>query len=109
MQKGIAVRVRRPPSPEPPPEPESAEPARPPRAQPPLQKPGVYTSRDFARSLVISLVVGTALVLINVRPTPGEGPDLGRILINYLVPFLVASTSAMFANASRLKAVARNP
>ncbi len=41
---------------------------------------GVYNRRDFARSLLISAVVGTALVLINVRPgqvtgNPADGPD----------------------------------
>ena len=65
---------------------------------------GLYSRRDLARCLVISLIVGTALVGINVRPqVPGvEGPDAGRIALNYLVPFLVASASAILANRARL-------
>lgn len=72
----------------------------------------VYGRRDLTRSLIFSLVVGTALVLINVRPgqttgNPADGPDLGRIFLNYLVPFLVASTSAAFANYARIRAARR--
>ena len=67
---------------------------------------GLYSRRDFARCVVISLIVGTALVGINVRPQlPGvEGPDAARILLNYVVPFLVASASAVLANRARLRA-----
>jgi hypothetical protein len=65
---------------------------------------GLYSRRDFIRCLIIALVVGTALVLINVRPAPGEGPDGGRIVLNYTVPFIVASSSAILANHARVKA-----
>ncbi len=67
---------------------------------------GLYSRRDFVRCMVISLIVGTALVGINVRPqVPGlEGPDPARILLNYMVPFLVASGSAILANRARLHA-----
>lgn len=69
---------------------------------------GIYDRKDLVRSLVISAAVGTALVLINVRPgqatgNPADGPDFGRILLNYLVPFLVASASATLSNLSRRK------
>jgi hypothetical protein len=69
----------------------------------------IYNRRDFARSLLFSAVVGTALVLINVRPgqatgNVADGPDIGRIFLNYLVPFLVASFSAALANHARVKA-----
>ena len=61
---------------------------------------------------MFSLVVGTALVIINVRPTVGptgllEGPDPLRIFLNYLVPFCVASFSAYMANKARLRQTAR--
>lgn len=69
----------------------------------------VYDRRDLFRGLLFSLFVGTALVIINVRPgqatgNPADGPDYGRIFLNYLVPFLVASTSAALSNHSRRKA-----
>jgi hypothetical protein len=65
---------------------------------------GLYSRRDFIRCLIIALVVGTALVLINVRPAPGEGPDGGRIALNYAVPFIVSTSSAILANHARVKA-----
>ena len=72
----------------------------------------IYNRRDFIRSIVMSAIVGTALVLINVRPgqatgNPADGPDVGRIFLNYLVPFLVASSSAALANHARIKAARR--
>ena len=97
MDKGVAVRIK----------PRELEPSAPPAAESrpaaPARsdKPGIYTRRDLGRCLIIALVVGTALVIINVRPVAGEGPDLARIFVNYLVPFLVASSSAMLANAAR--------
>jgi hypothetical protein len=68
----------------------------------------IYDRKDLVRSLVISAIVGTALVIINVRPgqttgNPADGPDMGRIFLNYLVPFLVASASATLSNMSRRK------
>jgi hypothetical protein len=70
---------------------------------------GPYTRRDFVRCLMIALIVGTGLVLINVRPTEvgaggALGPDPLRIVANYAVPFLVASVSAYLANAARIAA-----
>lgn len=81
-------------------------------AQPRTSDVSLYNRKDLARSLVFSLVVGTALVLINVRPgaatgNPADGPDYGRIFLNYLVPFLVASFSAALANRARLRAARR--
>ena len=73
---------------------------------------GIYDRKDLVRSLLFSAVVGTALVIINVRPgqatgNPADGPDYGRIFLNYLVPFLVASASATMANMSRRKKATR--
>jgi hypothetical protein len=72
----------------------------------------IYDQKDLVRSLVISAIVGTALVIINVRPgqatgNPADGPDFGRIFLNYLVPFLVASASATLSNLSRRRTPAR--
>jgi hypothetical protein len=45
------------------------------------------------RSLLVALVVGTALNLINQgdRIASGEGPVLWKLLLTYFVPFAVAS------------------
>jgi hypothetical protein len=69
----------------------------------------IYDRRDLFRSLLFSVFVGTALVIINVRPgqatgNPADGPDPARIFLNYLVPFLVSSISAALSNHSRRKA-----
>jgi hypothetical protein len=49
--------------------------------------------RTVRRSLVVALVVGTALNLINQGPEmfSGRWPILWRLALTYLVPFLVAS------------------
>ena len=49
--------------------------------------------RSFRRSLVVALVVGSALNLINQGPEifAGEWPVLWKLVLTYLVPFLVAS------------------
>ena len=69
----------------------------------------IYDRRDLFRSLLFSLFVGTALVIINVRPgqatgNPADGPDPVRIFLNYFVPFFVSSTSAALSNNARRKA-----
>jgi len=63
----------------------------------------LYSIRDLKRCLVISAVVGTILVIINQGPgfflaPPGNPVLLGRVGLNYLVPFTVASVSAWMAN-----------
>ncbi|MCA1813183.1 MAG: hypothetical protein LC624_04435 [Halobacteriales archaeon] len=65
-----------------------------------------YTWADLRRSLVISAVVGTILVSINQGPRaflapPAEVVVLSRMLLNYVVPFSVASVSALLANRAR--------
>jgi hypothetical protein len=49
--------------------------------------------RTVRRSLVVALVVGTALNLINQGPEmfSGRWPTLWKLALTYLVPFLVAS------------------
>jgi hypothetical protein len=49
--------------------------------------------RTVRRSLVVALVVGTALNLINQGPEmfSGRWPILWKLALTYLVPFLVAS------------------
>ena len=49
--------------------------------------------RSVRRSLLVALVVGTALNLINQGPEmlSGEWPVLWKLVLTYLVPFLVAS------------------
>lgn len=60
-----------------------------------------YGLSDLKRCLVISAVVGTVLVSINQGPEFFLAPRadaLGRVGLNYLVPFSVASVSAWMAN-----------
>ena len=64
---------------------------------------GDYGIRDLKRCLLICAVVGTVLVSINQGPTfflaPSADPAvLGRVGLNYLVPFTVGSVSAWMAN-----------
>lgn len=68
----------------------------------------LYSSVDLKRCLLISAVVGTILVSINQGPAfflaPQGGLDtLARVLLNYLVPFSVATVSAMMANRAHGK------
>ncbi len=51
------------------------------------------TGRALRRSLIVALVVGTALNLINQGPEllAGDWPVVWKLLLTYLVPFLVAS------------------
>ncbi len=49
--------------------------------------------RSLRRSLLVALVIGTGLNLINQGPEmfAGERPVLWKLVLTYLVPFLVAS------------------
>jgi hypothetical protein len=51
------------------------------------------TGRALRRSLVVALVVGTALNAINQGPelAHGAGPVWWKLLLTYFVPFAVAS------------------
>ncbi|HIC81125.1 MAG TPA: hypothetical protein EYH07_10310 [Kiloniellaceae bacterium] len=51
------------------------------------------------RSLTVALVVGTALVVINQgdRLIAGQGLDLMKALLTYLVPYCVATYGAVSA------------
>ena len=51
------------------------------------------TGPALRRSLVVAVVVGTALNLINQGPemVSGEWPVLWKLALTYVVPFLVAS------------------
>ena len=52
-----------------------------------------FGPESLRRSLVVALVVGTALNLINQGPEvlSGEFPVLWKVALTYAVPFLVAS------------------
>ncbi len=62
-----------------------------------------YGSKDLKRCLLISAIVGTILVSINQGPAfflalRGDLDTLARVVLNYIVPFSVASVSAITAN-----------
>ena len=52
-----------------------------------------FTGPALRRSLIVAVVVGTALNLINQGPemVAGEWPVLWKLALTYAVPFLVAS------------------
>ena len=52
-----------------------------------------FGQRSVRRSLIVAVVVGTALNLINQGPEMlgGRWPVLWKLALTYLVPFLVAS------------------
>jgi hypothetical protein len=52
-----------------------------------------FTGPVVRRSLVVALVVGTALNVINQGPEmlSGGSPILSKLTLTYVVPFLVAS------------------
>jgi hypothetical protein len=51
------------------------------------------TGKSLRRSLVVTIVVGTALNLINQGPEmlSGNWPIVWKLMLTYVVPFLVAS------------------
>ena len=51
------------------------------------------TGKALRRSLVVALIVGTALNLINQGPEmlSGKWPVMWKLALTYVVPFLVAS------------------
>ena len=51
------------------------------------------TGKALTRSLIVALVVGTALNLINQGPEmlSGKWPLMWKLALTYVVPFLVAS------------------
>ena len=55
------------------------------------------------RSLWVALVVGTVLNLINQgdRLASGAAPEWGKLVLTFVVPFLVASFGAWSALATR--------
>jgi ABC-type antimicrobial peptide transport system permease subunit len=52
-----------------------------------------FTGASLRRSLVVAVVVGTALNIINQGPEmlAGEWPVMWKLALTYVVPFLVAS------------------
>jgi hypothetical protein len=52
-----------------------------------------FAWRSVRRSLTVALLVGTALNLINQGPEmlSGRWPVIWKLLLTYIVPFLVAS------------------
>jgi hypothetical protein len=52
-----------------------------------------FTGRAVKRSVIVALVVGTALNVINQGPEmlSGKWPILWKLALTYVVPFLVAS------------------
>ena len=68
----------------------------------------LYGSNELKRCLLICGVVGTILVSINQGPAFFLAPRadlsvLARVVLNYVVPFSVASISAMTANRAHRK------
>lgn len=66
--------------------------------------PRLMLSRPVATGAIkVSLFVGTCLNAINQGPAlwRGLGVDSGRLVLNYAVPFLVASYSAASARQTR--------
>ena len=68
----------------------------------------VYGVSDLKRCLAISAIVGTVLVSINQGPAfflapLANLPLLGRVGLNYAVPFTVASVSSWMANRARAR------
>ena len=57
------------------------------------------TGNTLKRSLVVALVVGTALNLINQGPEmfAGKWPVIWKLALTYIVPFLVASYGSFAA------------
>ena len=51
------------------------------------------TGQALRRSILVALIVGTALNLINQGPEllSGDGPVIWKLALTYVVPFLVAS------------------
>lgn len=67
-----------------------------------------YTIGDLRRCLLIAALVGTILVAINLGPgiflePRGDLVTAIRTALNYVVPFSVASVSALLANRARAK------
>ena len=52
-----------------------------------------FTGSALKRSLLVAVVVGTALNLINQGPEilSGQWPVMWKLLLTYVVPFVVAS------------------
>ena len=67
---------------------------------------GVLRPPIVLRSLAIALAVGTILNLINQgdRLAAGTALEWGKLALNYLVPFVVASFGAWSALATRGRA-----
>lgn len=65
-----------------------------------------YTRSDAVRSLIVAAIVGTLLVLVNQGPSAyvvmwTRLPIAVRVIANYMIPFMVASTGAALANRAR--------
>lgn len=80
----------------------------------PIRRPvsgGLYSRADFTRSLLIAGVVGLFLIIVNEGPdallglTTDPKPHL-RTFLDILIPFLVASASAILANRRQVRAAA---
>jgi hypothetical protein len=68
--------------------------------------PRSYTLHDLRRCLSICAIVGFVLVSMNQGPQAFWSPpstlgQLTRIALNFAVPFVVASVSAVLANRHR--------
>jgi len=66
----------------------------------------LYSSNDLKRCLLISAIVGTILVSINQGPAlflapHGDLETLARVVLNYIVPFSVATISAMMSSRAQ--------
>lgn len=68
---------------------------------------GLYSRTDLVQSLLIALVVGSILVYVNLGPDelfqPWSAPgEYLRYFSDFLIPFVVASASAILANRARV-------
>lgn len=66
----------------------------------------LYAQGDLRRSLLITAAVGSLLILINFGPVlvaraGALHPPAWQLALNYIVPFAVASLSAVWANRQR--------
>ena len=65
--------------------------------------------KTLHRGTVVSLIVGTILILINQGPVLDDGrmPALWQVLLTYLVPFLVSTISSSLADVQSSKGFSR--
>ena len=65
----------------------------------------LWTTGIARRALIVSLVVGTTLNLINQGDAVfhGAAPNWGKLVLTYLVPFVVSSHGALSARKAQAR------